>query len=157
MRDANCSRVFPRSIDRGLIEARTPPGAGRPRRHFPGLLIGASLKLPDSLPDSEHHGDFPGLLIGASLKRNNKNPGRKDPFGFPRSIDRGLIEAVQSLQSLQSQSYFPGLLIGASLKPLTLEATENGVRHFPGLLIGASLKLVSCGAFHHFHDISPVY
>ena len=62
--------VFPRSIDRGLIEARN-------RR---------------ILPDDTAH-NFRDQLIAASLKHKGNlfqmAPGMK----FPRSIDRGLIEA----------------------------------------------------------------
>ena len=59
---------FPRSIDRGLIEAELEPKAPPPSLDFPGLLTGASLKhgwLGYALPCLA---DFPGLLTGASLK-----------------------------------------------------------------------------------------
>ena len=37
---------------------------------------------------------FPGLLIGASLKRDDAEVKRRLIPVFPRSIDRGLIEAA---------------------------------------------------------------
>ena len=37
-------RSFPRSIDRGLIEAKNCHATHEKDTHFPGLLIGASLK-----------------------------------------------------------------------------------------------------------------
>jgi len=69
--DRRGSRQFPRSTDRGLIEARfaTPTRVGGPT-HFRDQLIAASLK-----PSSGT------LLIGCANS-------------FPRSTDRGLIEAI---------------------------------------------------------------
>src|SRR5438270_238782 len=63
-------RRFPRSNDRGLIEAICCSPLCSPRKR-----------------------GFPDQMIGASLKRSGSC--RAEPFGyaFPRSNDRGLIEA----------------------------------------------------------------
>ena len=65
------------------------------RGDFPGLLIGASLKLDFFTHQSRSMLHFPGLLIGASLKPEANLQGEWEQVPeFPRSIDRGLIEAT---------------------------------------------------------------
>ena len=65
--------------------------------NFPGLLIGASLKLEHVAHPRLQRPDFPGLLIGASLKPREALRQIRRDLRFPRSIDRGLIEALQQL------------------------------------------------------------
>src|SRR5690348_18498764 len=68
--------IFPRSIDRGLIEARRfEPGWGR-KSHFRDQLIAASLKP---------------TVLGATADQVHL---------FPRSIDRGLIEAGLAFEQI---------------------------------------------------------
>ena len=78
-------------------------------------------------------------------------------FEFPRSIDRGLIEAPRATRGIPRFSHFPGLLIGASLKPECLVGPGPGFPDFPGLLIGASLKLNDRDQIIVVAIISPVY
>ena len=60
---------FPRSADRGLIEAWWPINGKRtPEDRFRDQLIAASLKLADPLSDAAHLPRFRDQLIAASLK-----------------------------------------------------------------------------------------
>ena len=69
--------MIPRSLDRGLIEARELLRLLLVLRRFPGLLIGASLKRDEQHRRRHQHAQFPGLLIGASLKRALAHMGAK--------------------------------------------------------------------------------
>ena len=112
---------FPRSIDRGLIEAHDGPrnrqgitdfrdqliaaslklqvrqDLGRKSHHFRDQLIAASLKRGVAAMDGGAFAYFRDQLIAASLKRGCALDVAAWPAEFPRSIDRGLIEAVISL------------------------------------------------------------
>ena len=84
--------IFPRSADRGLIEARNPARNTIVDFNFPDHLIGASLKLSVGHRGFQYQTYFPDQLIGASLK------------------------PTESVPILDSLAYFPDQLIGASLK-----------------------------------------
>ena len=107
---------FPRSVDRGLIEADEIP----------------ALKKCHTCP-------FRDLLIAASLKHV---PGvvkvRRNPI-FPRSVDRGLIEASEPQETETGRSPFRDLLIAASLKPGRRTDVRGDVATFRDLLIAASI------------------
>ena len=61
---------FPRSADRGIIEARAVRSRGYPVPvRFRDQLIAASLKLRDRLPATRGARRFRDQLIAASLKR----------------------------------------------------------------------------------------
>ena len=60
--------------------------------HFPGHMIGASLKTYQPLQFYAHLIHFPGHMIGASLKRVQFDAEADALSQFPRSYDRGLIE-----------------------------------------------------------------
>ena len=60
---------------------------------------------------------FPDQLIGASLKPGDDGHGLLHQLVFPRSADRGLIEADGQPGCRSGQAAnFPDQLIGASLK-----------------------------------------
>ena len=88
------STLFPRSLCRGLIEARRR-GSVKPAtlRHFPGHCAGASLKLMPCRRRAAFSADqdFPGHCAGASLKQRS-GPMAAGLIGprFPRSSCRGL-------------------------------------------------------------------
>ena len=107
---------FPRSIDRGLIEA---------------ILV---------LPESGIHVCFRDQLIAASLKPQSTGEVTRSQDSFPRSIDRGLIEASFSVRSIVWGRSFRDQLIAASLKPCGWLGTHAGRRSFRDQLIAASLK-----------------
>ena len=91
--------AFPRSIDRGLIEAPRRPFASPSRAICP---------FPRSIDR--------GLIEAVASADCAQYFGLRT---FPRSIDRGLIEAHKCEGNREASSVqdFPGLLIGASLKP----------------------------------------
>ena len=110
--------------------------------HFRDQLIAASLK-PEPLHVFGQEGpNFRDQLIAASLKPVvglGFQPARRE---FPRSIDRGLIEATQlAFLAFAGCAHFRDQLIAASLK-LKLRALLSPPRdHFRDQLIAASLKL----------------
>ena len=110
-----CSR-FPRSIDRGLIEARAPHDGRADDHHLPGLLIGASLKQNPQHLDTSGQAPFPRSIDRGLIEAHAHGRQGCGACHFPRSIDRGLIEASTTGAAWARRTYFPGLLIGASLK-----------------------------------------
>ena len=75
-----------------LIGDALPVGLG----DFPDQLIGASLKPAIFWAIANSSGDFPDQLIGASLKPMQVSGLVPILVSFPRSADRGLIEATPS-------------------------------------------------------------
>ena len=66
---------------------------------FRDQLIAASLKLSWNTSNSQTSFRFRDQLIAASLKQNIEQVEREDRTTFPRSIDRGLIEACATMLS----------------------------------------------------------
>ena len=65
----------------------------------------------------EHAVYFRDQLIAASLKRDRSAMTARDSSRFPRSTDRGLIEAVDPELGADRHRHFRDQLIAASLKP----------------------------------------
>ncbi len=90
-------RPFPRSIDRGLIEAEQFSVQRSVEIEFPRSidrgLIEARLRQSTRHAGLNH---FRDQLIAASLKPTKLPNGTTVFNAFPRSIDRGLIEAATS-------------------------------------------------------------
>ena len=117
MNMAHETAIFPRSIDRGLIEAVREWDICSVVRLFPRSIDR-------------------GLIEASPLCRSATRV-----VLFPRSIDRGLIEAMLESWGMTTDGSFRDQLIAASLKP------ETGWPHEPAplgpfrdQLIAASLK-----------------
>src|SRR5437016_3739669 len=59
-------------------------------------------------------------MIAASLKHKGCDESKSQGLPFPRSDDRGLIEALRWTLAPDSATYFRDQMIAASLKPHTL-------------------------------------
>ena len=113
--------LLPRSIDRGLIEAKL--NSGRPLSLFrlPRSIDRGLIEAVPLSPGGPGGPSFRDLLIAASLKHLRTHGQRHQFSQLPRSIDRGLIEAC------------PPCRAGASLSPLPrsidrglIEANKGG-------------------------------
>src|SRR5579875_3700224 len=101
--------IFPRSPDRGPIEASKALAArSTVASHFRDHQIAAPLKLDDSLERSRWCLDFRDHQIAAPLKPGGK-PYEVTPREgeFPRSPDRGPIEAICLLPLETALRLFP--------------------------------------------------
>ena len=124
-------RLFPRSIDRGLIEAWSALFARSSASPFRDQLIAASLK-PDCAGDTaEPLLAFRDQLIAASLKQEPLLQSKTWAVTFPRSIDRGLIEAHWRRAEATAASAFRDQLIAASLKRPGARITKAVAGCFP--------------------------
>src|SRR5205807_10331631 len=83
---------------------------------------------------------FRDQLIAASLKLRDGSRIWCTFGRFPRSIDRGLIEASADLKPTSTPTNFRDQLIAASLKRLSSKHPERYNDHFRDQLIAASLK-----------------
>jgi len=116
--------AFPRSIDRGPIEAQSRCGRSKRNRDFRDQLIAAPLKRPEGFERRTEAVYFRDQLIAAPLKLGGRanidvlgphfrdqliaaplkpflfNDLRPPPPAFPRSIDRGPIEAKPAFPEL---------------------------------------------------------
>ena len=133
--------------------------------HFRDQLIAASLKLRSSERCGACLRHFRDQLIAASLKRQRRDALRRQIVQFPRSIDRGLIEALYArVISATDSTPFPrsidrGLIEAARAKsrPVPPHAFPRSIDrglieaprlrrtwrrrlHFRDQLIAASLK-----------------
>ena len=85
---------------------------------------------------------FRGLMIAASLKRGKMSSILSNKWMFPRSYDRGLIEATPgAFRAAYETEGFRGLMIAASLKHFRVGDFGSRDTRFRGLMIAASLKL----------------
>ena len=76
--------------------------------YFRDQLIAASLKLAVPVDHAEvTHQNFRDQLIAASLKRSYRCLQLVFDLSFPRSADRGLIEAVASQLGISPSTPFP--------------------------------------------------
>src|SRR5579875_3119370 len=110
---------FPRSPDRGPIEARKAPLMPRPASfHFRDHQIAAPLKLfllqnqSSSLPYFRDH------QIAAPLKLTELRHCASGERAFPRSPDRGPIEASKALRLAIGWVHFRDHQIAAPLKQI---------------------------------------
>ena len=112
-------RSFPRSIDRGLIEATNVPIAmTASAAHFRDQLIAASLKRMSTPAHERRRATFRDQLIAASLKLQSSYRVRRYEL-----------------------RHFRDQLIAASLKrELLVAAAVAAIDHFRDQLIAASLK-----------------
>ena len=124
---------FPRSKERGLIEARqTSAPADRLARSFRVRKNAASLKLAYIAPNNRGGGSFPRSkergLIEACKRCSQLFEGKF----FPRSKERGLIEATQRRsRSTAADSAFRVRKNAASLKQQSLGLLARRRHSFP--------------------------
>src|SRR5207244_230917 len=87
---------FPRSIDRGPIEAIREWSSKGTFRHFRDRLIAAPLKLwhDTAFPSTDY--TFPRSIDRGPIEADKKLLARVIHIVFPRSIDRGPIEATRA-------------------------------------------------------------
>ena len=85
---------FPRSIERGPIEARPSSGLYRHPGYFRVQLSAAPLKLLEPFTSGPPLQDFRVQLSAAPLKLQITEEEVGDAWRFPRSIERGPIEAA---------------------------------------------------------------
>src|SRR5689334_8508312 len=76
------------------LKPSVPSSCQRFERHFRDQLIAASLKQDVNLQLQFSGADFRDQLIAASLKHEWLIDALRRALQFPRSIDRGLIEAT---------------------------------------------------------------
>src|SRR2546425_932719 len=99
--------MFPRSRDRGLIEASPSNDTANAVACFRDREIAASLKLIIAIVFDRGSGLFPRSrdrgLIEAMLRRFHAGCGHP----FPRSRDRGLIEALRIRSTRMHDAAFP--------------------------------------------------
>ncbi len=94
MDSADLVELFPRSIDRGSIEANRVTDVRNRSVTFRVQLIAAPLKLEAlGIAPGLHTTAFRVQLIAAPLKQVNQCVFQRIRHNFPRSIDRGSIEA----------------------------------------------------------------
>ena len=102
------SRPFPRSIDRGPIEALWFPWSLSVHNScFRDQLIAAPLKRCRHCNIADSKTRFRDQLIAAPLKLYIQSSERSNLFLFPRSIDRGPIEAAGCPERCASLMAFP--------------------------------------------------
>ena len=139
--------VFPRSKDRGLIEARVSMAllsgtCSFPRSKDRGLIEARLVERVTEVVTS-----FRDRKIAASLKLRPQRPGRCRSVSFPRSKDRGLIEACgRRLLHSGCRTRFRDRKIAASLKRFSQDAHSELDHGFRDRKIAASLKQVGLGA-----------
>src|SRR5579872_5671084 len=120
-------------------------------------MIAASLKQIAALSDFCARNRFRDHMIAASLKPDRAANRANELNGFPRSYDRGLIEASRSCRSThRSARGFRDHMIAASLKRVPLAAPCRGQQCFRDHMIAASLKpiwiLEPAPPFRSFRD-----
>ena len=115
--EAEANAKFPRSIDRGLIEASSASSATDRGLSFPRSIDRGLIEAGAGRPVHVDVLAFPRSIDRGLIEAPLSRCRRKIPRTFPRSIDRGLIEATPSHSSAdRSGSHFRDQLIAASLK-----------------------------------------
>ncbi len=133
-------RAFPRSIDRGPIEAaRSRIGRSR-TLDFRDQLIAAPLK-PTSAASDVTALAFPRSIDRGPIEALAACPALPRGRAFPRSIDRGPIEASTAAIVPCAIGAFPRSIDRGPIEALTRRRTAIGrSQHFRDQLIAAPLK-----------------
>ncbi len=108
--------AFPRSIDRGSIEAPDRQGTWIVVSTFRDQLIAAPLKRLLVEPMGTDHRRFPRSIDRGSIEASGQATLAELLHRFPRSIDRGSIEATPCNRHMTSSPPFRDQLIAAPLK-----------------------------------------